>query len=135
MGGALRLSEQRPLECCLTTVGLTFYDNRFYIYRSSSNKILLFFLTQCTVEISFFYCQSVLFGRFLIEFPATGGAIPTSAFRTVKLIRYVTVMDYVIMACECIFVLFCIYYTVEEAIEVSSITAILTTNFKRTVYH
>ena len=41
-----------------------------------------------------------------------------NAFRTVKLIRYVTVLDYVIMACECLFVLYIIYYTVEELIEV-----------------
>lgn len=56
--------------------------------------------------------------RLVVEFPATGGAIPSSAFRTVKLIRYVTVWDYVIMACECIYVLFTIYYTVEELMEV-----------------
>lgn len=53
-----------------------------------------------------------------MEFPATGGAISTSAFQTVKLIRYVTVMDYVILACECIFVLFSIYYAIEEILEV-----------------
>jgi len=38
--------------------------------------------------------------------------------RTVKLIRYVTVMDYFIMACEFIFCLFILYYIVEESIEV-----------------
>ncbi|XP_033734192.1 polycystic kidney disease 2-like 1 protein isoform X2 [Pecten maximus] len=56
--------------------------------------------------------------RFLVEFPATGGAIPSWTFRTVKLIRYVTVQDYFIMACECIFVLFIVYYIVEESLEI-----------------
>lgn len=60
--------------------------------------------------------------RFVVEFPATGGAISTSAFRTVKLIRYVTMMDYVILACECLFVLFSIYYTIEELLEVGPAT-------------
>jgi len=54
-----------------------------------------------------------------MEFPATGGAMAASAFRTVKLIRYVSALDYVIMACECLFVLFIIYYSIEEIIEVS----------------
>jgi hypothetical protein len=54
----------------------------------------------------------------LVEFPATGGAIPSYTFRTVKLIRYVTVTDYFILACEFIFVLFIVYYMIEEGIEV-----------------
>lgn len=56
--------------------------------------------------------------RLAVEFPATGGAITQATMRTVKLIRYVTVMDYFIMACEFIFTLFIFYYIVEEAIEV-----------------
>ena len=56
--------------------------------------------------------------RLLMEFPATGGLIPSWTFRTVKLIRYVTVSDYFVMACECIFCLFIFYYTVEEVLEI-----------------
>lgn len=56
--------------------------------------------------------------RLLIEFPATGGAIPSWNFRTVKLIRYVTAWDYFIMACEAIFALFILYYMVEEFLEI-----------------
>jgi len=56
--------------------------------------------------------------RLLVEFPATGGAIPSWNFRTVKLIRYVSAMDFFVMACECIFVLYIIYYFVEECIEI-----------------
>lgn len=56
--------------------------------------------------------------RLLVEFPATGGAIPSWSFRTVKLIRYVTATDYFIMACEAIFILFILYYMVEEGLEI-----------------
>lgn len=56
--------------------------------------------------------------RLTVEFPPTGGAIPHWTLRTVKLIRYVSVMDYFIMACEFIFCLFIFYYMIEEAIEI-----------------
>ena len=59
--------------------------------------------------------------RLLVEFPATGGAIPSWNFRTVKLIRYVSAGDYFVMACECIFILFVIYYMIEESLEVSNL--------------
>ncbi|GFN78422.1 polycystic kidney disease protein 2 [Plakobranchus ocellatus] len=59
--------------------------------------------------------------RLLVEFPATGGAIPSWTFRTVKLIRYVTVMDYFVMACEIIFCIFLLYYTVEEVLEIKKL--------------
>ena len=59
-----------------------------------------------------------IISRLLVEFPATGGAIPSWNFRTVKLIRYVTVQDFFIMACECIFCIFILYYTIEEVLEI-----------------
>jgi len=42
----------------------------------------------------------------------------SSIFRAVKLIRYVTSFDYFVLACEIIFILFIIYYTIEEILEV-----------------
>ncbi|BFZ03163.1 hypothetical protein BsWGS_06202 [Bradybaena similaris] len=59
--------------------------------------------------------------RLLVEFPATGGAIPSWTFRTVKLIRYVSAGDYFIMACEIIFCIFIFYYTVEEILEIKKL--------------
>lgn len=56
--------------------------------------------------------------KLLFEFPATGGVIPSWTFRTVKLLRYVTPMDFFVLACEFIFVFFIIYYIVEECIEI-----------------
>ncbi|XP_013419430.1 polycystin-2 isoform X1 [Lingula anatina] len=56
--------------------------------------------------------------RLLVEYPATGGALSSWSFRTIKLIRYVSVGDYFVMACECIFILFIIYYIIEEVLEI-----------------
>ncbi|KAG9485041.1 hypothetical protein GDO78_008258 [Eleutherodactylus coqui] len=55
--------------------------------------------------------------RLVIEFPATGGAIPSWQIRTVKLIRYVSSWDYFIIVCEIIFCVFIFYYVVEEVLE------------------
>lgn len=60
-------------------------------------------------------------GRFVLEFPATGGVLPTFRLLTLKFIRYVTTFDYFILACEIIFMLFIVYYTVEEVIEFRTI--------------
>lgn len=56
--------------------------------------------------------------KLVFEYPATGGCIPSFTFRTVKLIRYVTAFDHFVMACEGIFILFIIYYTIEEILEI-----------------
>jgi polycystin 2 len=53
----------------------------------------------------------------LVEFPASGGAFPNPTFRTVRLFRYQLVSDYIRLVFELIFVLFVIYYIVEEGIE------------------
>lgn len=55
--------------------------------------------------------------RLVVEFPATGGAIPSYQIRTVKLIRYISVWDYFILGCEMVFCLFILYYVVEEILE------------------
>nr|XP_006042336.2 polycystin-2 isoform X3 [Bubalus bubalis] len=56
--------------------------------------------------------------RLLIEFPATGGVIPSWQFQPVKLIRYVTTFDFFLAACEIIFCFFILYYMVEEILEI-----------------
>jgi len=56
--------------------------------------------------------------RFVVEFPATGGAIPSWQFRTVKLIRYVSTYDYFLLACEVLYILFIFYYIIEEFLEI-----------------
>ncbi|XP_075400146.1 polycystin-2 [Tenrec ecaudatus] len=56
--------------------------------------------------------------RLLVEFPATGGVIPSWQFQPVKLIRYVTTLDYFLAACEIAFCFFTLYYLVEEILEI-----------------
>ncbi|XP_067465669.1 polycystin-2-like protein 1 [Thunnus thynnus] len=55
--------------------------------------------------------------RLVVEFPATGGTIPSYQIRTVRLIRYITYWDYFILGCEMVFCLFILYYVVEEILE------------------
>ena len=56
--------------------------------------------------------------RLILECPAAGGCMPSYSFRTVKLIRYVTPFDYAILGLEILFVIFLVYYTIEEAFEI-----------------
>lgn len=60
------------------------------------------------------FCQV----RLVFEMPATGGVVPSFLVRPVKLLRYVSLSDYIILACEGIFVAFLIYYAVEEILEI-----------------
>ncbi|XP_055450507.1 polycystin-2 [Psammomys obesus] len=56
--------------------------------------------------------------RLLVEFPATGGVVPSWHFQPVKLVRYVTAFDFFLAACEVIFCVFVLYYVVEEILEI-----------------
>ncbi|XP_051559192.1 polycystin-2 isoform X1 [Myxocyprinus asiaticus] len=56
--------------------------------------------------------------RLLVEFPATGGALTSWQFQTVRLIRYVSSWDYFVGFCEVAFCLFVLYYLVEEVLEI-----------------
>lgn len=51
------------------------------------------------------------------EFPATGGVIPSWKIRTILLDRYNTIFDYFRLGLEIIFIIFTIYYTIQEVIE------------------
>ncbi|KAJ8248344.1 hypothetical protein GJAV_G00241000 [Gymnothorax javanicus] len=56
--------------------------------------------------------------RLVVEFPASGGAIPSYQIRTVRLIRYITSWDFFIIGCEIVFCIFILYYVVEEILEI-----------------
>jgi len=86
------------------------FDNRWIV---RGTRVVFIDFTVYNANINLF-CVI----RLTVEFPPTGGAIPHATLRTVKLIRYVTVTDYFIMACEFIFCLFIIYYMIEEGIEI-----------------
>ncbi|EHB02889.1 Polycystic kidney disease 2-like 1 protein [Heterocephalus glaber] len=53
----------------------------------------------------------------MVEFPATGGAIPFWQIRIVKLIHYVSNWDFFIIGCKIVFCIFIFYYGVEEILE------------------
>lgn len=55
----------------------------------------------------------------MFEFPPVGGLVTSSKFRAVKLIRYVNAFDYFVLGCEILFMLFIVYYSIEEMLEVS----------------
>lgn len=55
----------------------------------------------------------------VMEFPATGGILTSWVVRTSKLLRYVSTFDFVVAAFEIIFVLFTIFFTIEEILDVS----------------
>lgn len=90
---------------------ITYLFNKLWITRGTRVVFVDFTVYNANINL---FCAI----RLIVEFPATGGAISSWDFRTVKLIRYVTIKDYFIMACELIFVLFIFYYIVEEALEV-----------------
>lgn len=56
--------------------------------------------------------------KLVFEFPAVGGVIPSQQLTTVKLLKYNNPEDYLLMACEGIFVLYILYYIVEESLEI-----------------
>nr|AKN21727.1 PKD2-1 [Schmidtea mediterranea] len=56
--------------------------------------------------------------KLIFEFPPTGGIIPSSQFRTLKLIRYETGYDFFILFCEIVVIFYVIYYFIEEFIEI-----------------
>ena len=65
--------------------------------------------------------RTVLCCRLVCEFPATGGAVTSWNINVLKLLRYVTATDYFVLACESLFILFVLYYVVEEVLEVTGI--------------
>ena len=88
-------------------------DLKLNTWLDRSTRVVMLDFTVYNANINMF-CQI----RLIVEFPTTGGAIPSWEFRTVKLIRYVTPFDYFILALEILFAVFLVYYTIEEAIEI-----------------
>ncbi|XP_043925774.1 polycystic kidney disease 2-like 2 protein [Protopterus annectens] len=54
--------------------------------------------------------------RLLIEFPATGGALTSWDFCSVKFLRYVSAIDYFIASCEIIFCLFMFAFLIQSCV-------------------
>lgn len=106
-------------------------DLRRNLWLDRGTRVVFLDFTVYNANINLF-CQIKL----TVEFPASGGAVPSKSFSTTKLIRvtiqsksfnffkilfrfqYVSSMDYFVLACEILFIVFTVYYTIEEALEV-----------------
>nr|AKN21730.1 PKD2-4 [Schmidtea mediterranea] len=85
--------------------------NNLWIDRGTRAVIIDFTVYNANINL---FCYIKLVG----EFPPTGGLLVSSQFRTVKLIRYVGSIDFFVLACELLFVVFIVYYIVEESLEI-----------------
>ena len=56
--------------------------------------------------------------KLLFEFPATGGIRPLSDIQIIKLLKYAERTDFLLLASELIFIVFILYYCVEELFEI-----------------
>uniref|UniRef100_A0A8D0KHC3 Polycystin 2 like 2, transient receptor potential cation channel n=1 Tax=Salvator merianae TaxID=96440 RepID=A0A8D0KHC3_SALMN len=59
--------------------------------------------------------------KLVMEFPATGGVIPSWQFHSVKLLRYVTYYDYFLASCEVIFCLFILTFILQEIMKMKKL--------------
>ncbi|XP_072846215.2 polycystin-2-like protein 2 isoform X2 [Pogona vitticeps] len=80
------------------------------------------FLKLCYGQYRFEHEDKESFGlkntsALVVEFPATGGVIPSWQFHSVKLLRYVSYYDYFLASCEVIFCLFIITFIIQEALK------------------
>uniref|UniRef100_A0A669B9G5 Polycystin 2 like 1, transient receptor potential cation channel n=2 Tax=Oreochromis niloticus TaxID=8128 RepID=A0A669B9G5_ORENI len=89
---------------------LTELQNNLWLDRGTRAVFIDFSTYNANINL---FCVITL----VVEFPATGGAIPSYQIRTVKLIRYITTWDYFILGCELLFCVFIFYYIVEEILE------------------
>ena len=79
-------------------LGTRFISVDFTVYNANINLF-------CVAKLAF-------------EFPAVGGVLPSQVFTTVKLLKYNNPADYLLMATEFIFILYILYYIVEESLEI-----------------
>ncbi|KAJ6667915.1 hypothetical protein lerEdw1_016236 [Lerista edwardsae] len=84
------------------------------------------FMKECYGKYSFAHEDKESFGPkndtpLLVEFPATGGALPSWQFHSVKLLRYVTYYDYFLASCEVIFCLFIFTFIIQELIKMKKL--------------
>ncbi|NXC42107.1 PK2L2 protein, partial [Penelope pileata] len=59
--------------------------------------------------------------RLVVEFPATGGALPSSHIYSVKLLRYISYYDYFLAFCEVTFCLFIITFIIQEVTDITKL--------------
>ncbi|KAJ7316448.1 hypothetical protein JRQ81_002610 [Phrynocephalus forsythii] len=104
----LSKSKQESLEL------LTFLKDHSWITRGTRAVFIDFSMYNANVNL---FCIV----RLLVEFPATGGVIPSWQFHSVKLLRYVTYYDYFLASCEVIFCLFIFTFILQEILKMKKL--------------
>uniref|UniRef100_T1INT4 EF-hand domain-containing protein n=1 Tax=Strigamia maritima TaxID=126957 RepID=T1INT4_STRMM len=82
------------------------------VWLQRGTRVLFFDFTVYNANINLFCIV-----KLVMEMPPTGGVIPSSSLRTVRLIRYIDDFDYFVLGCEIMFCLFLVYYIIEEIVE------------------
>ncbi|KAK3907504.1 Polycystin-2 [Frankliniella fusca] len=85
---------------------LSYYEENNWI--DEQTRAIFIDFTVYNININLFCVCQILF-----ELPPSGGITPSYLFSTVKLIRYNDEYDHRILACEILFAVFCIYYSIE----------------------
>ncbi len=61
---------------------------------------------------------NVIYYRLAWEFSVSGGIVTSWSIRAVRLLRYIDTFDFVVFGFEIVFIIFTLYYTIQEFIEV-----------------
>ncbi|XP_066471167.1 polycystin-2-like protein 2 [Tiliqua scincoides] len=110
--GGFRLTLSKSKE--LSKQKLAFLKEHSWITRGTRAIFIDFSMYNANVNL---FCIV----RLLVEFPATGGALPSWQFHSVKLLRYVTYYDYFLASCEVIFCLFIFTFIIQELIKMKKL--------------
>ncbi|KAJ9594676.1 hypothetical protein L9F63_014010 [Diploptera punctata] len=94
-----------------TTEIVQYLKENLWVTRGT--RAIFFDFTVYNANINLFCIVKLLF-----EIPPTGGIIPSYSIKTVKLLRYVQPFDYFVLGCEYIFIIFILFYTIEEIWEI-----------------
>ena len=110
-----------PDDGYMITLGNYKNESSAIIADLKANKWIDLFTRAIIIDFTVYNGNVNLFNqmRLVMEFPPTGGVLNTWTVRTSKLLRYVSTFDYVVAGCECVFVLFILYYTIEELLDVN----------------
>lgn len=90
---------------------LSFYQENDWIDKQTRAIFIDFIFYNINTNL-FSICQ------ILFELPPSGGVIPSYLFSTVKIMRYNDHYDHIVMACEFLFGVFCMYYSIEIFYEI-----------------
>ncbi|KAK4468709.1 hypothetical protein MN116_007889 [Schistosoma mekongi] len=77
-----------------------------------STRVLFIDFALYNANINMFIIVKIIF-----EMPESGGLFSSSEIQPVKLFRYQTSTDYFILACEIVYLIFLVYYIIEEILE------------------